>query len=245
MRRAAAVFLLVGSLLVARGAGADDDCVEIGDVVGERCARYGAEWSIERSFPIASSFSFVRDEISLAQTFRGDTRGSSQPQFRFDGAEAGLPRVTTYGVAMGIEGFFSPFVYLGGEFAWAFGSTPRRTVATDLGDLDLGSTVLSGRVAVGPGLRLPLGPIAMRFEVLVGLQAVGLSLAHPEAEGRTMDEPEGVWFLAMPRIHLEAWTSPTSTIGIFFGQDTLFQEARQVGISFRFHGRPYTGRTVL
>lgn len=232
--------------LLPREARAHSSCVEQSDVTGDKvCGRYGDRWSTERTFPLVISAGFWSGHVVPAGHSWNANLGKDNPKkFGVSGNALGMRAIDDVGFDFRMHGFATKSFYIGLDWAFAFGAVkPNLEPRTDYELRDKGGlNWIHARLATVLGGRVPLGPFSARLEALVGVQIASLTL-----EGR---RPGGEWvkgsvtavgLLLEPRLAVDVWTSPWSTISVWGGGNVLFPADRTMGLSFALHGRAFDG----
>lgn len=248
MKKLAALALL---LLLPREAHAHNNCVDSSDVVGDRkCTRYGETWSSERTFPVVVGTGLWSGHVVPSNRNWSGTFGKDAPiKFSLPGQQLGMKSVDDVGFDFRMHGYATKTFYLGVDWALALGRvktniTPREGFEMrDKGSLNY----IHAKLATVLGARLPLGPLSLRLEALIGVQIASVSL-----EGRSVTaNGHGDWlkgsfssvaFLLEPRVAVDVWTTPWSTISAWGGGSVLFPAERSMGLTIALHGRAFDGR---
>lgn len=138
----------------------------------------------------------------------------------------------------------TPFVYVGAAGAWGEGSwsatpfqaggvlvQPRGTVNAHMWQTGLRA-----------GLRIPLGPITARAEVLGGAEWVALQqLAASDTMQMTGGASTVTW-LVEPRAAVDLWVTPYTVLSAFAAMPGIETRAANGGVLFSWHLRSFDGR---
>ncbi len=228
-------------------AGSHKHCVETSDVVGERsCSRYGVGWSSEHAVPIVLGLGAFHGQVSpIGRSFAGKIGKNSPTLYDYQGGEAGLSSVSTYGFDLRTHGFLTRSLYLGFDWTMAFAHARPNAHHADGWALSPRDGVNFFQIRVGPalGLRIPAGRLSFRGELGVGLQILSLSQnARPlQSTASSVGSATYVGGYLEPRLAVDAWTSPWSTISLWGGVNALHPADRSFGLGFALHGRAFDG----
>lgn len=244
------VVVLTGSNARAKG------CTEVSDVVGEqKCSRYGAGWSIERSFPITFRFGLRYAEFSTSgATFKEQFKKKHRPKgyrgYSFSGDTLGVPRLSGIGMDGGVTLFLVGQLYSGGEVGVGFGSFHRRTFTTGKHTLSNHSgvnvTIVHGGVPIG--YRIPLGRASLRGEMFMGF--VSASVSHDVRAPTIPEAPSAasagaVRWLVEPRVAADIWFTQHVSFGVYGGVNLVDTGGRVLGLSLTYHHRAFDGDVSL
>lgn len=244
-------FVLVS--LTALPASAGKNCVEVSDVVGDRvCGRYGNGWSAERTMPLVAAFGFFSSHVEpRGRTWHAsiDKKGDASSEgVGVSGAAMGMRSVQTFGFDFRFVGNLSQHAYLGLDTAMAFAAIDSAVAPTggfefrDQKTLDF----VHVREALVLGGRVPLGRLSLRVESLVGFDVVSASLEMRKGQGDwRRGSVTSFTFLLEPRVAVDVWMSPWSTVSLWAGTNFLHPNDRATGVSFAIHGRSFDGRLSL
>ena len=234
-------------LLLPREAHAHNSCIERSDVVGDRiCSRYGDQWSSERSIPLVLGMGAWSGHVVPAGHSWYASLGKEHPlRVGLDGRSLGITKVDDVGFDFRLHGFAAKHFYTGIDWALGFGhvkSTVAPTEGFEFRDKS-GVNWVHVRLAAVVGGRVPLGPFSARLEGLVGMQIVSLSLAGRKQGGDWIDgSATSIGFLLEPRLALDLWTTPWSTLSTWAGMNVFYPADRTMGLSIAIHGRAFDGR---
>lgn len=240
--------LLFGALLLLpREAHAHSTCVEQSDVVGDRlCSRYGDRWSSERTFPLVLGIGMWSGHVVPANRNWSGTIGKNNPErLKVAGDGLGIRSIDDVGFDLRFHGFINKHFYTGIDWAMSFGNVhPRIAPQQDFVFEEKRSlNWVHARIAGVVGGRLPLGPFSARLEALVGLQVASVSVLASKNGGDPLNGSfTSVAFLLEPRLAVDVWTSPWSTITAWGGASVFFPADRTMGLSIALHGRAFDGR---
>jgi len=244
-----AIQFALAMLIVAlpSAAYASNGCVEKSDVVGDRlCSRFGDRWSSERMYRVVLGAGFWTGHVTPNSRSWSGSFGKDTPiKIAVPGRALGIHSVDDVGFDFRLHGYASRNVYLGFDWALAFGAI--RTNHEQQPNLEIGHvpglnymhTKLGGVV----GMRIPLGPVHARLESVIGVE-----IASVTANARRPGQSEwirgsftSVNFLLEPRVAVDLWTAPWSTVTAWGGLNMLYPSERSMGISFALHGRAFDG----
>lgn len=244
MRRLAVALLL---LALPREARAHSSCREQSDITGDRvCSRFGDLWSRERSFPLTLGVGLTSSHLVPSSRNWSGTLGKDNPvRFRLPGQALGMRSIDDVGFDFRMSGYVNHTLYVGIDWGVAFGSVHPTFAQPSNVEIrnKKGINFVHAKVASVIGARLPLGPFSARIEALIGLQVAGVTV-----EGR---KPNGEWvqgslsnvaFLLEPRVAVDLWTGPWTTMTVWGGGNVFFPADRSMGVSFALHGRAFDGR---
>lgn len=239
-----AVLLLLPSVPDLARAG--NSCVEQSDIVGDRvCGRYGDRWSAERTFPVVFGVGVWSGHVVPSGRSWSGSFGKDNPiKFSIPGQHLGMSTVNDFGLDFRLHGFVSRTFYVGLDWAIALGRVHTNVVPREGFEMrDKGSiNYVHARIASVVGGRVPLGPLSLRLETLIGLQIASVSLEGRKTGG---DWVQGSFtsaaLLLEPRVAVDLWTTPWSTITAWGSTNLMFPTDRGMGLSIALHGRAFDG----
>lgn len=240
--RVAGVVATVGAvvLLPPSVASAGKSCVEVSDVVGEQqCSRYGTGWTREHGWALVLDAAVVRTEFGLAgRTFTAKSGKDGPTLYEFDGARAADVARTT-GFSLRMLAAVGGSVYLGLEQTFGFGHLDGRSFRVDGYDVTpaSGLSIVGATFGLPLGVRVPLGKVSLRGEVLGGFTILGLT---QEANGA---RASATWVggALEGRGWLDVWLATDTTLSVLVGRDLLGRGDTRLGLSLAFHTRAYDG----
>lgn len=229
-------------------ASASNSCVEKSDVVGDRvCGRYGDRWAKERLFRVVLGAGFWTGHVTPPSRSWSGSFGKDSPiKVGIPGAALGVSTIDDVGFDFRLHGYASRNVYLGFDWALAVGAIQTK-LAQPQGNIELqhagGLNFIHAKLGGVVGARLPLGPLTARLESVIGVEIASIS-----ANGRRLGQTEwirggitSVNLLLEPRVGIDLWTSPWSTVTGWGGMNMLYPSERSIGVSFALHGRAFDG----
>jgi len=228
-------------------ASAHKSCVEKSDVVGDRvCSRYGARWASEHMFRIVLGAGFWTGHTTPTSRSWSGSFGKDGPiKLKLPGRALGVSTIDDVGFDLRMHGYASRYVYLGIDTALAFGAI--RTNTEQQPNLELahaaGLNFVHAKIGAVVGTRIPLGPVTARLEGVIGLELASIN-AKARRPG-TSDWIDGSFtsanVLLEPRVGLDVWTSPWTTVTAWGGVNMVYPSERSIGVSFALHGRAFDG----
>jgi hypothetical protein len=246
VRRALLVVLLVAA---PSSASASNGCVDHSDIVGERvCRRYGDSWSTERLYRLVLSGGFWSGHTSPASRKWAGSFGKDDPiKFGILGRSLGVSTIDDVGFDFRLHGYASRNVYLGFDWALAFGAV-KTNLSHQEPNVELsqasGVNFFHAKLGGVVGAAIPLGPLTARIESVIGVELASVS-ANARYVGRSTWIRGGftsVNLLLEPRLAVDVWTSPWSTITAWGGVNMIYPSERSMGLSFALHARAFDGR---
>lgn len=249
MRRAPFAVVLA-SLTFVSVASAKSECIERSDVTGDKvCSRYGSGWSVERTFPIAIGVGLWSGHVVPAgRTWSGSIGKENPSRFGVHGSAIGMRAMNDVGFDFRLHAFASRSIYLGVDWAFAMGAAQTTLASTAGWELRDRPTLdwVHARLATVVGGRIPLGRLSLRVETLVGVQVVALSVEGRKDGGEwTQGSLTSFALLLEPRVAVDLWTNPWSTVSVWAGQSFVHPAERSMGVSFALHGRSFDGKLTL
>jgi hypothetical protein len=233
-------------ILLPREARAHSSCVEQSDVTGDRvCSRFGDGWSVERMPQLVLAAGFTTNHlVPSARNWTG-TFGKDHPtKFRVAGDSLGMRAIDDVGFDFRLTGFITKTTYVGIDWGLGFGSVQPRFAPRDGYELrpKSGINFVQAKIATVVGARLPLGPFSVRLEALVGVQVASVSGELRPLNGQWVSGSfTNAALLLEPRVAVDVWTTPWSTITLWGGGNALYASDRSMGLSFSLHGRSFDG----
>lgn len=232
----AAVLLCVAMPSVAA---AGKSCVEVSEIVGEqKCSQYGTGWTRERGWALVLDLSLLRTEFGLGGRGFAAKVGKNGPTlYEFDGARTGDVARTT-GFSLRMLGFLGAG-YVGLEQSVGFGRYDGRSFQA--GDYAVspasGLSVIGATFGIPLGMRIPLGRVSLRGEMLGGFTLLTLT---QEANGARAN---ATWVggALEGRGFVDVWLATDTTLSVLVGRDLLGRGDTRFGLSLAFHTRAYDG----
>ncbi len=169
---------------------------------------------------------------------------SSPAGYSFQGDALGDSTVRAYGGELAVDWAFTPFTYAGAVGAWGAGEWSAAPFSAGATTVQPRATVNARLWLTGlrAGVRLPLGPISVRAEVLGGGEWISLQQLATGASGpMSADASSAVWLLE-PRAAVDLWTSPYTAVSVFGAMPGFDSRATNAGVSFAIHARSFDGR---
>jgi hypothetical protein len=241
------VALAVVALTPRTAQASSNKCIEVSDTVGEtRCTSYGALWSTERAIPLFVSVGGWSSIINPAGSQFGGTLHDRVGTTigRFDAADVVRGPLRAYGIDFRMGGYFAKYGYVGLD--WAFGIGRAEGDGHDLAGNRLtpaaGVNFFQARVGPAFGVRVPLGRISLRLEGLTALQILLLATKRSGPDGVTVKGGNGGVMLAIePRVAVDWWFTPDSTLTAWAGTNVLRTGDYSMGLTAAFHLRAFDG----
>lgn len=220
-------------------------------VVGDTCKQYGEDgessWS-SGAFPLVATVGFrsLSYVPAMGGTFDGNVE-TSPLAYSFPGQSLGAGSLRTYGMELGLDWVPVPFAYAGVSLAFGFGQWNGTGFnASNLGITSRGSLDASmfdyGALA---GLRLPLGTVSLRGEMLVGGSSVSIDQYAQSGNSQLTATASTTVLLLEPRAALDVWVTPTITLSLFGSMPAFVPEAVNGGVILSMHLRAFDGMGVL
>lgn len=164
--------------------------------------------------------------------------------YTFQGDALGGSTLRAWGGELGLDWAFTPFTYVGVAGAWGVGEWSSQP-------FQAGSLMVEPRATVNArlwltglraGVRLPLGPVSFRAEMLGGAEWISLQqLATVAATSMTADASSAMWLLE-PRVAVDLWTTPYTAFSVYGTMPGFDSRATNGGIAFAIHVRSFDGR---
>ncbi len=220
-------------------------------VVGDTCKQYGedgtSKWS-SGEFPLVAtlglrSLSYVP---SMGGTFDGNVE-TSPLAYSFPGQSLGASAVRTYGPAAGLAWYPIPFVYVGAELAFGWGQWSGAGFSTSNLAISSRGTLDASMIDYGAlaGLRLPLGTLSLRGEMLVGGSTVSIDQYAQNGSNQLTATASATVLLLEPRAALDVWISPTVTLSLFGSMPAFEPDAVNAGVILSMHLRAFDGMGMI
>jgi len=175
--------------------------------------------------------------------FDGSVQSSSLG-YDFTGDQLGSSPLRAYGAEIGADYGLTPLVYVGAAAAWGEGSWSAQP-------FDAGSTTVSPRATVNShmwltglraGVRLPLGPVSLRAEVLGGAQWIDLQQFATSGGMQMTADASTVAWLVEPRVAADLWVTPYTVLSVFASMPDGSSSAADAGLMVAWHWRSFDGR---
>lgn len=232
--------LVAGTLTVRPAAAdcADPSCPkEVSQAMASSAARYPLVLSVAlRSLSYAPS---SRDR------FDGNVQ-TSPTGYQFTGDALGGSPVRAYGAELGLDWAFSSFFYAGAAAAWGEGAWSATPFAAGPMTIEPRSTINARLWLTGlrAGVRLPLGPLSVRGEMLGGAEWIDLAQYASVGTSSWTASATSVAWLVEPRVAVDLWTSPYTVVSVFGTMPGFDSRAANGGVAFAVHLRSFDGRYV-
>ncbi|HEX3345110.1 MAG TPA: hypothetical protein VHS09_11090 [Polyangiaceae bacterium] len=171
---------------------------------------------------------------------------TSPAGYQFTGDALGDSAVRAYGAELGLDWAFSSFFYAGAAAAWGEGAWSAPSFTTGAMTIDPRATVNAHMWLTGAraGVRLPLGPLSVRGELLGGAEWVSLQQYASIAQSTMTANASTVTWLLEPRLAVDLWTTPFTAVSVFAAMPGFDSRAANGGILFAVHLRSFDGRYV-
>lgn len=238
-RTAIAATIATAAVLVAREAQAD--CTD-GSCPRE-VAQAMADSSARRPLVLSVGLRSLSYVPSSRDRFDGDIQASPMG-YQFSGDSLGDSTVRAYGGEIGADLAVTPLVYVGAAAAWgegAWSATPFPAGALTIeprGTVD----VHMWQTGLRAGVRLPLGPISVRAEVLGGAEWLSLQQLALQGAGSMTATAASVTWLVEPRVAVDLWTTPYTVLSAFGTMPDFDSRGANGGLLFAWHVRSFDGR---
>ena len=239
-RTTLAIGLSAASSLWGHAAAADCTDPSCPKEVAQAMAQSGARLPLVLSVGLRS--------LSYAPSARDHFDGSvsaSPMGYEFSGDALGGSALRTYGAEIGADWAFSPFVYLGVAAAWGEGSWTATPFSAGQMAIEPRATVNSHMWLTGlrAGVRLPLGPVSLRAELLGGAEWISLQqFASSSTSGPMSADASSVTWIVEPRAAVDLWTTPYTVVSAFGAMPGFDSRASNAGVTFAWHWRSFDGR---
>jgi hypothetical protein len=221
------------------GGGVSSRCDEISSVVGhQRCHHFGAWDASQRRL----SLSVGASALSLPMTpmvFAGVAQHTdAMMKYTLPGASLGDDTLVLGMLDLRGTYLLAPWSYIGLEGSFGYGSLGGASAGVPLGTPGLmaqptGVWAFSGGAALG--LRAPLGPIAVRPEVLVGARVLDVGGQTTYAACTASLTAETTQAIVSPRVFLDVTVWPGVDLGAVAGANLLDAGERFAGLYLSLH----------
>jgi hypothetical protein len=227
-------------------------CKDANVPVGADCRKYGDSWGDSAGFlphfPIVAwvSARTLSYPTSSGGMFDGNVE-SSPLAYHFRGNALGSSAIRSYGGETGLAWLVVPYFYVGANLAYGAGhSSASPFVANGLtlspgAGLNVDDTVVSGVV----GMRLPLGPISVRADLLAGASLMSVDQYATSGANQLTATGSATGLYLEPRVHVDVWVTPFFSVGAFAGMPSLDPTGTNAGITLSVHTVAYDGRSSL
>jgi hypothetical protein len=236
-----ALGVIVASVLVARTAAAD--CVDMScpKEVSQAMAASAARYPLVLSVGLRS----LSYEPSSRDRFDGNVQ-TAATAYQFTGDSLGDSAVRAYGAEIGLDWAFSSFFYAGAAAAWGEGAWSAPPFAAGDLTIDPRATVNAHLWLTGvrAGVRLPLGPLSVRGEMLGGAEWIALQQYASVGQAQMTANASTVTWLLEPRVAVDLWTTPYTAVSVFGTMPGFDSRAANGGVAFAVHLRSFDGRYV-
>ena len=228
--------VLVAAALVASSAPAvaDDACV--GDAAQtERCS---VLWPIrEGTKPAAVTFGWANDSFdATANSFGVHQVGGLNQTGQVDANR--LAAIHGNGGYLDVRFHVTAHFYFGVDLRAAWADPPQSLVALSGGQMTSWSSAMVFAMGGVTGVRVPLGRVSIRAELVAGLHGATLSATT----GGKAIEADAAAGLIEPRVGAELWFSPWWSVEGFVGINALDRSEQVFGVGLGGHLQAFDGR---
>jgi hypothetical protein len=197
------------------------------------------------AFPISTSVGARTMTYLPAHSGAFDGNVETSPiAYHFPATQLQTPALRTYGFEANVLVVPWRYVYAGLTAGIGWGQFDGAPIVAN------GLTVQPGvfpnvtQIAAGGvvGLRVPLGPVAIRAGATLGLDSLSLSqYASTSGSNALTATGSATGFLLEPRVDVDWFATPFCSAGVFVTMPYLEPEATNVGLSLTLHIRDYGG----
>jgi hypothetical protein len=239
-RTCTALLVATVSILSTRAAAADCADKSCPTAVSQAMAQSSGRLPLVLSIGVRS----LSYAPSSHDRFDGNV-ASSPTGYSFNGDALGDTPLRAYGVEIGADYALTPLVYAGLATAWGEGSWSAQPFQAGGVTVSPRATVNSHMWLTGAraGVRLPLGPVSLRAEVLGGAQWMDLQqFATTTTGGQMSADATTVAWLVDPRVAADLWVTPYVVVSAFAAMPELDTRAANGGLLLAWHLRSFDGR---
>jgi hypothetical protein len=220
-------------------------------VVGDTCKQYGedgaSKWSAGE-IPLVATLGLrsLSYAPSMGGTFDGNVE-TSPLAYSFPGQSLGSTSLRTYGMEAGLAWYPIPFAYVGLSLAFGMGQWSGAGFSSNnLGISSRGSLDASMiNYAALAGLRLPLGTMSLRGEMLLGGSSISIDQYAQNGNNQLTATASSTVLLLEPRVALDVWATPTLTVSLFGSMPSFDPDAANAGIILSMHLRAFDGMGMI
>jgi hypothetical protein len=236
-----ALGVIVAWTLTVRRADADCTDPSCPKEVSQAMAASGTRYPLVLSVGLRS----LSYEPSSRDRFDGSVQ-TSPAGYQFTGDALGDSAVRAYGAEVGLDWAFTSFVYAGAAAAWGEGAWSAAPFNAGALTIDPRATVNAHLWLTGvrAGVRLPLGPLSVRGEMLGGAEWISLQQYASIGQGSMTANATTVTWLLEPRVAVDLWTTPYTAVSVFGTMPGFDSRAVNGGVAFAVHLRSFDGRYV-
>jgi hypothetical protein len=236
-----ALGVIVALELMARVAAADCTDPSCPKEVSQAMAASGTRYPLVLSVGLRS----LSYQPSSRDRFDGGVQ-TSATGYQFTGDALGDSTVRSYGAELGLDWAFTSFVYAGAAAAWGEGAWSAPPFAAGGLTIDPRATVNAHMWLTGvrAGVRLPLGPLSVRGELLGGAEWISLQQYASVGQSSMTATATTVTWLLEPRVAVDLWTTPFTALSVFGTMPGFDSRAANGGVAFAVHLRSFDGRYV-
>lgn len=238
-RTALAAAIAFGTFTSARTARAD--CTDTS--CPREVSQAMAESSVRRPLVLSIGLRSLSYVPSSHDHFDGGVQ-TSPTGYQFAGDALGDSTLRAYGAEVGADLALTPFVTIGAAAAWGEGSWSATPFAAGSMTIEPRGTVNAHMWLTGlrAGIRLPLGPVSLRAELLGGAEWLDLQqLALLGSQSMTANAASVTW-LVEPRAAVDLWTTPYTVLSAFGTLPGFDARGANGGLLFAWHLRSFDGR---
>jgi len=236
-----ALGVIVAWTLAARAAAADCADMSCPKEVSQAMAASAARYPLVLTVGLRS----LSYEPSSRDRFDGNVQ-TGATGYQFTGDSLGDAPVRAYGGEVGLDWAFNSFFYAGAAAAWGEGAWSAAPFTSGAMSIDPRGTVNAHLWLTGlrAGVRLPLGPISLRGEMLGGAEWIALQQYASVGQSSMTANATTVTWLLEPRVAVDLWTTPFTALSVFGTMPGFDSRATNGGVAFAVHLRSFDGRYV-
>jgi hypothetical protein len=238
-----------GAAPSAYARGPDPDTLVVGDpgkTFGDGGRGIVPTWSSQLP-PLVLTLSFrsLSYSPSSHDSFDGNVE-TSPLAYKFSGDALG-GAVRAYGFEMGLYWYPTPFTYLGPSLGLGWGKHNGGSFVSDALTIEPRDSINVSVTTFGgvAGLRLPLGPVSVRAEMLAGGDWISIDQYASNAANRLTSTASAVAPLLEPRAAIDLWVTPFATVSLFGAMPSFDPRATDVGLVLSGHLRAFDGKYGL
>jgi len=225
------ILAIVAVLAVPVTVFADDECRD-DDAWNERCSLVWPQREGRKPASFAMGWASEAFDAS-GTTFDVKQRGTLAPIVgHVSGGNYGLLRANGFYVDVRVHPTRDLYVGVTGRAAFADTISPRVAFAGMAPTFDSGAIFVMAALA---GARLPLGPIALRGELVAGIHGAELTSSMLDADG-------GVAPLLEPRAAVDVRLGRFTTLEMYGGENLFARDEKVFGIGLGLHLQAFDGR---
>ena len=205
------------------------------------CRGFGDGWDASGWPTLELGAGLQMDGLSLSDRSYGGTAMHDENPYGWTMGGEDVAAGPATGLRLRGLGFLTPWLYTGFELGFGIGDASGPRLAIGELEVEPTSVVVLDAGAV-TGFAIPVGPVVLRPEVLVGVRGVGLQV---ETQRGSCVGTASEWHAELavaPRLGVDVFVTPWLSVGAYGGSHLIGTGDWHGGVDLRLHTRSYGGQ---